>query len=73
LEKTWREACINNPGKWIALENAKIDPESNDPVVGTLVVANEDLNILCDYLNKNKIKGCFIRYCSAEESKNLTH
>ncbi len=70
VRATWKEACLKNPGRWVAMANARVDEEQN-PIEGDVVAVNEDLGDLCAELKKIKSR-CIIKYCS-DRNRHLAH
>lgn len=50
-------------GCWIALDDARYDLGSRQPVDGRFVDADEDLAALCARLQSSERGGCSVHYC----------
>lgn len=61
----WPQAARSGElcGQWVALDNCRFDPCSNQPVEGDVVDADEDLAELCARLQKGSRSKCTILFC----------
>ena len=65
----WRELCQSDEyrGRWVALDNVRYDPVTQQPIEGEVVDADEDLADLCARMRSTDRTACAILHCEDDE------